>query len=81
MFLLFSLFIAHAQAHSEAMPSMPVLKPVRVYTVQGKEDWEKIRGFGDKEPHVRMMNLMMVEGSGMEGMEMDMSDHDMDSHE
>jgi hypothetical protein len=28
------------------------------------------RGFGEKEPEVRMMNLMMVEGSGMEGMDM-----------
>jgi hypothetical protein len=28
------------------------------------------RGFGDQEPIVRMMNLMMVGGSGYEGMDM-----------
>lgn len=52
------------------MASMPLLKEKTTYTVKGDEDWEVRTGFGRLEPMVRMMILMMVGGSGMEGMKM-----------
>ncbi len=64
-----------AFADKEGMPSMPIIQAKRTFIVQGHEDLESQMGFGDQEPMVRMMNLMMVEGSGMEGM--DMSNMDM----
>lgn len=57
--------------HGEAMEAMPMIEPKRIYTVTGKEDFEAIMGYGRLEKMVAMMNLMMVEGSGMEGMEME----------
>ena len=60
-------------ADSEGMKQMPKITPKKIYTVKSKANGEDIldsRGFGDKEPEVRMMNLMMVEGSGVEGMDM-----------
>lgn len=63
-----------AMAGQEGMASMPVITPTRVFTVQEGQDLESQRGFGDQEPTVRMMNLMMVEGSGMEGMDMAMNE-------
>lgn len=54
------------------MTQMPKIRPKHIITVQGQEG-EKLqdqRGFGDDEPAVGMMNQMMVEGSGMEGMDM-----------
>jgi hypothetical protein len=57
--------------HGEAMEAMPMIEPKRVYTVTGKEDFESLMGYGRDEPMVGMMNLMMVEGSDMEGMEME----------
>lgn len=70
----------------EGMTHMPKIKPKNSYIVQSNEKGEDIqdqRGFGEKEPMVRMMNLMMVEGSGYEGMDMNdgmmkASDHKMD---
>ncbi len=62
-----------AFAGNEGMPSMPLIKAKRIYTVTAKDDLDAEKGFGDQEPMVRMMNLMMVEGSGMQGMDMDMS--------
>ena len=62
-----------AQAGTESMPGMPVLAPSRSYTVPTREAGEELqskRGFGDKELEIRMMNLMMVGGSGVEGMDM-----------
>ncbi len=62
-----------AFATEEGMTQMPKIKPKSSYTVQSKEKGEDLldnRGFGEKEPMVRMMNLMMVEGSGYEGMDM-----------
>lgn len=59
-------------ADQDSMPHMPKIQPKRIITVQGSEG-ETIqdqRGFGDQEPMVNMMNQMMVEGSGMEGMDM-----------
>lgn len=61
------------EANSEGMSNMPVIKPKKVYAVPTNESGEELsgqRGFGEKEPMVRMMNLMMVGGSGYEGMEM-----------
>jgi hypothetical protein len=57
--------------NGEAMEAMPMIKPKRIYTVTGKEDFEAIMGYGRQESMVAMMNLMMVEGSDMEGMEME----------
>src|SRR5262249_17429781 len=57
-------------AGTEGMPTMPLAKPLRTITVTGKEDFEAIRGFGKEASEVEMMNLMMIEGSGMEAMEM-----------
>ncbi|MBC7386915.1 MAG: FixH family protein [Cryobacterium sp.] len=57
----------------EGMKEMPLAVPSKTYTVPSKEAGESLveaRGFGDQEPSVRMMNLMMVEGSGFEGMDM-----------
>jgi hypothetical protein len=63
------------RAGSESMPSMPVIKEKKVTIITGKEDMQNTQGFGDSEGEVKMMNLMMVEGSGYEGMEMDMGAH------
>jgi hypothetical protein len=80
------MFLASGIAWSteEGMPSMPRIQSKKTYTVPtenaGKELLEQ-RGYGDQEPMVRMMNLMMVGGSGYEGMDMsEMSDHDMKAH-
>jgi hypothetical protein len=57
----------------EGMSSMPIQKDKKEYVIQNAEEGEKLledRGYGDREPEVRMMNLMMVEGSGFEGMDM-----------
>ena len=63
------------------MPAMPKIQAKKVFSVKSKDEGETLienRGFGDKEPEVRMMNLMMVEGSGYEGMDMtNMSQADM----
>lgn len=63
----------HAWAATEGMRDMPKITPSKTTTVKTKEEGEALlrgRGFGAEEPKVRMMNLMMVEGSGMEGMDM-----------
>jgi hypothetical protein len=57
-------------AESEGMPSMPLIQPKRTFVVSSTDDLQSQQGFGDKEPEVKMQNLMMVEGSGMEGMNM-----------
>lgn len=59
-------------AAEEGMTQMPKIQS-KTSIVASDEKGEELlegRGFGDKEPTVRMMNLMMVEGSGLEGMEM-----------
>lgn len=69
-----------AFAAEEGMTQMPKIKPKSSYNVQNNEKGEDLldnRGFGENEPMVRMMNLMMVEGSGYEGM--DMNDASMKS--
>jgi hypothetical protein len=71
--LMLVLFGADAFATEQSMPSMPMIKEKRIFTVTPKDDLQAEQGFGDQEPQVKMMNLMMVEGSGMEGMSMDMS--------
>lgn len=50
--------------------SMPQLKEKSSYVWTGNEEWETRTGFGKLEPMVKMMILMMVGGSGMEGMKM-----------
>jgi len=52
------------------MPGVPFKKTYTVPSVDSGVDLLESRGFGDREPEIRMMNLMMVEGSGYEGMEM-----------
>jgi hypothetical protein len=71
--LLFLLIATAAWADKESMPSMPFLEPTKTYLLKGDEDLDEVRGFADKAPIVRMQNLMMVEGSGYEGMDMDMT--------
>lgn len=68
-----SVAISTAQASEEGMAAMPTIAAKKSYPVPTTEAGETLleqRGFGDEEPEVRMMNLMMVEGSGMEGMDM-----------
>jgi hypothetical protein len=58
---------------TDMMPSMPMMKEKKLHVVKSNEEGEDLqdqRGFGDDAPKVRMMNLMMVEGSGYEGMDM-----------
>lgn len=62
---------AWAEMGKEGMTQMPIATEKKTFTVKGDEDFESTRGFGEQEPTVRMMNLMMVEGSGMDGMKMD----------
>jgi hypothetical protein len=57
----------------ESMPNMPIIKPKRVFTVENPEELAAQAGFGKDAKEIEMMNQMMVEGSGMEGM--DMSGH------
>lgn len=69
---IFSALVAMSGA-AESMKEMPKIEPKSSIVVKTKEEGEalqKARGFGAREPKVRMMNLMMVEGSGLEGMDM-----------
>ncbi len=50
--------------------SMPQLKEKSTYDWAETMDWDTRTGFGKLEPMVGMMILMMVGGSGMEGMKM-----------
>lgn len=71
-----ALLPSFASAGNEGMPSMPLIQPTRTTVITAKDDPQSQQGFGNKEPEVKMMNLMMVEGSGMQGMDMS-SDHKM----
>lgn len=54
-----------AWAGREGMPNMPLLEPKKNFTVSTAEKGEELlegRGFGEQEPMVRMMNLMMARG-------------------
>jgi hypothetical protein len=71
-------------AAEDGMVSMPKIQPKRTITVKTADEGESLqedRGFGEKDAEVSMMNLMMVEGSGYEGMDMNagMSGMKMDS--
>ena len=62
-----------ALAGQEQMKNMPILKEKKEYAIPSNDagnELQETRGYGDKEPEVRMMNLMMVGGSGFEGMDM-----------
>ncbi len=52
----------------ESMTGLRVLQPVNLKVVLAHENWNKLTGFGESTAAVRMMTLMMVAGSGMEGM-------------
>lgn len=72
-FLLMLLLPAAALANEEGMREMPKISPSRSYVVGTKAQGEELlegRGFGANAPAVGMKNLMMVGGSGYEGMEM-----------
>lgn len=58
-------------AGTEGMPSMPKIQEKQVHVVKQGDDFDEQKGFGDQESMTRMMNLMMVEGSGYEGMDME----------
>ena len=61
-------------AGTEGMPNMPLIQASKTYSIQSTDEGDQLqesRGYGDQEPAVRMMNLMMVSGSGVEGMVMD----------
>jgi hypothetical protein len=83
LFTFLALNPTEIRAGSEGMPSMPLIQPKKTFTVKDGSELESQRGFGDQEPEVKMMNLMMVEGSGMEGMSMsamgDMKNTKMDA--
>ncbi len=52
------------------MAHMPIAKEKQTFKVTGHEDFKAQQGFGEDEGSVKMMGLMMVEGSGQEGMDM-----------
>ena len=73
MLLLGTVISKRTLAGTEGMPSMPLIQPLNSFTIQSNDQGDQLlenRGFGAQEPMVRMMNLMMVAGSGMEGMDM-----------
>jgi hypothetical protein len=57
-------------AGTEGMPSMPKIEG-KTYILKGDENLDEQKGFGENESRTKMTNLMMVEGSGYEGMDMD----------
>ena len=68
-----SVLAPSAFSGSESMPSVSVAVPKRVYTISNPSEIDQLKteqGFGIHAPAVKMMNLMMVRGSGYEGMDM-----------
>lgn len=57
-------------AGQEYMLNMPKISPKAIYEVKDPAALQAESGFGNEAPSIKMMNLMMVEGSGMEGMDM-----------
>ena len=76
-FLALMLFHAPVFAKQSDMPDsydgMTQLKEKVVYRATGKEEWSKTTGFGANTTMNDMMNEMMVGGSGMENMKMNMT--------
>jgi hypothetical protein len=71
--LVIFLFSLPGFAAEEGMKSMPKISPRKGFVIGSPAEGELLRedaGFGAKEPVVRMKNLMMVGGSGYEGMNM-----------
>lgn len=60
---------SNASMNHEGM-RMAQAKETSVTVISGDEDWASYQGFGNNDPMVAMMNMMMVGGSGMEGMKM-----------
>jgi hypothetical protein len=54
----------------ESMSQIPMAQEKKVYTVTGKENFDEIEGYGQNDSMAGMMNLMMIEGSGMQEMKM-----------
>lgn len=54
----------------EAMTDLKLLPMQQSYVVAPGTNWANNTGFGANTPMITMMNLMMVGGSGMEGMKM-----------
>jgi hypothetical protein len=70
MKVIFFLILFTTQVFSqESMKEMVQLNEDHLYIVTGDEDFLKLMGFGAEDQKINMMNLMMVEGSGYEGME------------
>lgn len=60
-----------SQHLGHAKTSSPLLRESKTYEWGDKMNFETRTGFGKMEPLVRMMILMMVGGSGFEGMKME----------
>ena len=67
--IFFLLFFTTQLFSQESMKEMAQLNEDHFYFVTGEEDFLKLMGFGNEDQKINMMNLMMVEGSGYEGME------------
>lgn len=67
--IFFLLFFTTQLFSQESMKEMAQLNEDHFYLVTGEEDFLKLMGFGNEDQKINMMNLMMVEGSGYEGME------------
>ncbi len=65
----------------DSYPGMPQMKATETYTATGKEDWSQTTGFGADSTMIGMMNEMMVGGSGMENMKMNMNLSDTSKQE
>jgi hypothetical protein len=59
-----------ASAAGEGMPQMPLAREKSSRIVTSSDDFGALRGFGPGEQSARLRALMMVGGSGHEGMEM-----------
>ena len=88
LFLTTSLITTSTWSGEEGMPKMPIIQPKKTYVIPNQKTGDELleqRGYGDQEPMVRMMNLMMVGGSEYEGMDMtemtDESDETVEAEE
>ncbi|MDR3608722.1 MAG: FixH family protein [Oligoflexia bacterium] len=65
-----AMIAATANAGTEGMEHMPIAQEKRLITVTRGENFEESTGFGGETATVQMMNQMMIDGSGLEGMNM-----------
>lgn len=73
--ILILILLPMASFAAESMPSMPMLKVKKIITVTVEDQFDDEIGFGEQEENTKMMNLMMVEGSGIEGMDHSQGHH------